>query len=352
MSANGAPGGHPLVTVVTPCHDAEAFVAETIESVLAQDWPAVEHVIVDDASTDGSWAVVEAYAARFPDRVRALRLAGNRGGSHARNRGAELARGEFLMFLDADDVISPDTLSALVEAVRDRPGSIGACACMELRRGPDGRWAEVPREMPVPDSDTDLYRALLELTAWAPTCSVLWRRDVYDRTGGWDETMARDQDTDIMIRAYSGGARLVRAAGGTGFYRIFEGSRSSVSSGVSEARFRSSVRILDLMRRELERLGKLPEYAETLSRSYHLAAMHGFQQGFPELARECLRCGKALTGRRIVSSTSAGRVLESVLGLEGKERLVLAFARLGVTTRTRRRELHMHQAVRKAEIHP
>jgi len=114
----------PLVSVVTACHNAEPFVAETIESVLAQTYRAVEQILVDDASTDGSWSVIERYTAAHPDRVRALRLETNRGGCFARNRGAEQARGELLMFLDADDLISPDSVAALVEVVRDVPRAL------------------------------------------------------------------------------------------------------------------------------------------------------------------------------------------------------------------------------------
>ncbi|HEX8831539.1 MAG TPA: glycosyltransferase family 2 protein, partial [Longimicrobium sp.] len=69
-----------LVSVVIPCHNAAEFVAETMESALAQSYQPLELVVVDDASTDGSWAVIEEVAARNPGRVTALRLERNRGG--------------------------------------------------------------------------------------------------------------------------------------------------------------------------------------------------------------------------------------------------------------------------------
>jgi glycosyltransferase involved in cell wall biosynthesis len=84
-----------LVSIITPCYNAAPFVAETIESVVAQTYPRIEHIVIDDGSADGSWEVIERYASR----VTALRLERNRGGSYARNRGAELARGEFLMLM-------------------------------------------------------------------------------------------------------------------------------------------------------------------------------------------------------------------------------------------------------------
>ncbi|MDP9348276.1 MAG: glycosyltransferase, partial [Gemmatimonadota bacterium] len=168
-------GAAPLVSVITPCYNAEPFVGETIRSVLAQTHPAVEHVLVDDASTDGSWAVIKRYAAEHPERIRALRLEENRGGSHARNRGAELARGAFLMFLDADDLIAPDTLASLANAAGSHPAGIGICAWKRLRPREDGRWVTGPADVPLPPSDPDgALRAWLEVCSWVPPCAVLW----------------------------------------------------------------------------------------------------------------------------------------------------------------------------------
>jgi glycosyltransferase involved in cell wall biosynthesis len=341
-----------LISVVTACHNAESFVGETIESVLAQTYPDVEHVIVDDASTDGSWEVVRGYEARYPGRVRGVRVERNRGPSHARNRGVEAARGELLMFLDADDLVTPDTLASLAEAVEDRPLAVSFCDCKGWRQQADGRWAEAPRDIGIPDEDTDLFRAFLLHTAWPPTCSTLWRRDAYELTEGYDEEMVRDEDTDLLLHAYARGARLVRARSGVGYYRAFAGTRASVSSGISEARFRSSMKVLDKLAAELERHGRLADYADLLSRSYHKAALHGFQMGFRELARECLRKGRALTGPRLISTNPIGRILERLLGLERKETLAKSLAELGVTTPRRRRALRLERAVRAAEPAP
>src|SRR5262245_14900968 len=89
-----------LVSVVIPCYNAERFLAETLESAFAQTYPHTEIIVVDDGSTDGSAKLIKDYG----DRVKA-ELGANRGGSAARNRGTALARGEFIQFLDADDVL-------------------------------------------------------------------------------------------------------------------------------------------------------------------------------------------------------------------------------------------------------
>ncbi|HYW06286.1 MAG TPA: glycosyltransferase family 2 protein, partial [Longimicrobium sp.] len=138
-----APENPPLVSVVMPCYNAEPFVAEAIRSVLTQTYPRMEILVVDDASTDGSWEVVLGLVAEFPDRVRALRMERNRGGCNARNRGAETVAGDYLIFLDADDGLAPDTVAALVDLLRANPESVGACPWCHLERV-DGEWVQTP----------------------------------------------------------------------------------------------------------------------------------------------------------------------------------------------------------------
>lgn len=339
---------NPLVSVVMPCYDAAPFVAEAIGSVLAQTHAPVEVVVVDDASRDGSWEVVREEAERHPGRVSALRLEENRGGCHARNRGAAAARGEFLMFLDADDAIAPDTVAALVEAVRDRPDGIAVCGWKRLEEDGSGKWVTTPREVPLPDPDADPLREWL-LGRWVPTCALLWRRDVYERTGGWDESLSINQDGDLALRALAAGARLVRAAGGEGYYRTHGTTRPSVSQSLAgERKLRSRMRVLEKLSETLEGGGRLAEYAEALGVAYQEVALRGYQQGHTELARECQRRGEALVGRpAAVSRTPVGRLLVRALGVERKERVVQWLARHGVVTGERKRMAALQTLVKK-----
>ena len=322
------------VSIVIPCYDAAAFVAETIESALAQTHPEVEVVVVDDASTDGSWQVIE----RYRDRVRALRLEANGGGSHARNRGAALARGDFLMFLDSDDVIAPDTVACLVAAIRDRPGATAVCRWERLAER-KGRWTSAPADVPLPDPAADPLREWLRLR-WVPPCAVLWRRDVYERTGGWDETISYNDDGELMMRSFVQGARLVLAPCGVARYRFHGASRITVGTDLtSERRLRSGMRVLEKLSSALEERGDADAYAVPIGTQYQLLAMYGFQNSHRSLARECIRLGRVRAGRRVVSPSLAGRLLERVLGLERKERLARLLARGGVATHGRRQFL-------------
>jgi len=334
----------PLVSVVTPCHDAAPFVAETLECVLAQTHPAVEHVIVDDGSTDGSWDVIERYALEHPDRVRALRVQPSRGGPHARNRGAALARGDFLLFLDADDVMEPDTVAALLDAAAADPAGLAACDWRRLR-WTGAAWAPAPADVPFPPRGPDALRGWLSGREWVPCHALLWPRAVYARTGGWDESLAINQDGDLALRALAGGARLLPARGGRAYYRTLPHNRPSVSrSAAAERKVRSHLRVLEKVGAVLEADGRAAAYRDALGMAYQRVALFGFKEGHTELARQALRHGMALAGPRPVSASRAGRLAERVLGMERKEVLTRALARLGLMTPGRRSMLRFRRA--------
>ena len=103
-----------LISVVITSYNYERFIAEAIDSVLSQDHPATELIVVDDGSTDGSRATIATYG----DRLTAILCNVNRGHGHAFNRGFAAARGEIVVFLDADDVLAPGALTALAAQFR------------------------------------------------------------------------------------------------------------------------------------------------------------------------------------------------------------------------------------------
>lgn len=107
----------PLISVIIPVYNGEAFLAEAVESIRRQSYEPLEIIIVDDGSTDGTRSVVEG----FGREVRYIHQA-NSGIGAARNRGVELARGSLFAFLDADDLWTEDKLSLQMAALGNDPG--------------------------------------------------------------------------------------------------------------------------------------------------------------------------------------------------------------------------------------
>lgn len=185
-----------VVSVITIFHDAERFLEEAIASVLAQTYPNWELLLVDDGSTDGSTAIAKAHAQRLPERIRYLAHAGheNRGMSASRNLGLRDARGEYVAWLDADDVYRPEKLERQVALLKAHPEAsmvYGATTHWYTWAAGETRQ-DVPRRLGVPPDTLvqppELVIRYLRGTAQTPgTCGVLVRCDVARQLGGFDE---------------------------------------------------------------------------------------------------------------------------------------------------------------------
>lgn len=117
-----------LVSVITPCYNGEKYLADTIESVIAQTYPNWEMFIVDDGSSDGSASLAESYAAR-DSRIVAMRQR-NKGSAAARNKGIRHARGQYIALLDADDLWDPRFLEKQIAFLREKNA---ICVCCSYR---------------------------------------------------------------------------------------------------------------------------------------------------------------------------------------------------------------------------
>ncbi len=141
--ARNAPQGDsgPSISVVIPCHNAAPFLRATIESILQQTRPATEVIVVDDGSTDDSARI----AASFGPPVRVIRQE-NRGESAARNRGIEAATGDWVAFLDADDLWLPTKLERQAEVIRAAPADVVCVTCQFVLfgEGMEDRRCELP----------------------------------------------------------------------------------------------------------------------------------------------------------------------------------------------------------------
>jgi glycosyltransferase involved in cell wall biosynthesis len=186
----------PLVTVVMIFLNGAEFMDEAVQSVIAQTYRDWELVLVDDGSTDASSHIARAYADQDPARIRYVEHAGheNRGMSASRNRGVQEGRGQYIAFLDSDDVYLPDKLEAQV-AILERETRAA------MVYGPSSHWytwspamagrSDQPRRLGVPPDQVvappELVTRFLQREAQTPgTCSVLIRRAVVESVGGFE----------------------------------------------------------------------------------------------------------------------------------------------------------------------
>ena len=109
---------YPLVSIITPSYNASKYIKETIESVLNQTYQNWEMIIIDDCSDDNSRAIIEEYT-KQDIRIRALYNEKNIGAAQSRNRGIELSTGEYIAFLDSDDLWLPDKLKKQIKLMQE-----------------------------------------------------------------------------------------------------------------------------------------------------------------------------------------------------------------------------------------
>lgn len=210
------------VSVIMPAYNVERYLAEAIDSVLAQTYTDCELVIVNDGSTDGTLAIAEGYQARHPDRIRIVSQP-NRGLAAARNAGMRAATGDLFALLDSDDGWAPTYLAAQVR-VLDRDPRIAVVSTNALNRGgaQDGRPVQpVHDRRPAPD--------LLQILRDESAIFIMsvFRREVVDCIGGFDERFRTNEDYDFWIRAALDGFRFVRNPAPLAFYRRHEQSLSA-----------------------------------------------------------------------------------------------------------------------------
>jgi glycosyltransferase involved in cell wall biosynthesis len=181
----------PLVSVVIPCYGHAHFLPEAITSVLSQTHANVEVVVVDDGSQDNVVAVV----AQYPG-VRLVRQE-NRGLAAARNTGIRESNGEFLVFLDADDMLTSTAVEAGLDCFDRHPDCqlvMGRFRSVDWDR--QLQWWS-PRELP---ASVDHYASLLSGDYAGPPAICMYRRFALETLGGFDEAVPAAADYDLSLR--------------------------------------------------------------------------------------------------------------------------------------------------------
>lgn len=195
----------PLVSIIIPAYNAERFIGATIESALAQDWAHKEIIVVDDGSLDGSLAVIRRYEKAG---VRAL-VRVNGGGSAARNTGFKASHGDYIQFLDHDDLLADDKISAQIAVANGSPSGPVAGLWTRFRGDVDGAyggWQPLER---VRHDSTPLDWLLESPTV--PTCAWLTPRGLVEAAGLWNETLVDnpDDDGEFFMRVFAQSERIL-----------------------------------------------------------------------------------------------------------------------------------------------
>jgi len=246
--------GNPLVSVVCPAYNCAPFIAPALESVFSQSYRPLEVIVVDDGSTDATPELLKSYS-----EVHYIRQV-NRGPSAARNRAIDFAQGEYVAFLDLDDLWTPEKLSEQV-AIFDSCPDAGLCFA-DMRLFSDGAGDEptmfqkysLTAEYFGHEHLVEIAIAKLVNLNFIPTSSVVARKTALVQAGGFDEQFRKAEDWDLWLRLalhrpiiYSPKLLTLK--------RVHEVNTSRDSEGMNVA----SVQVLEKLKRDhkelLDKLG-------------------------------------------------------------------------------------------------
>jgi glycosyltransferase involved in cell wall biosynthesis len=214
----------PLVSILIPAFNAQKWIAETIESAVNQTWPRKEIIVVDDGSRDHTLAVARQFASKDVTVV----AQSNQGAAAARNFAFSICQGDYVQWLDADDLLAPDKIANQVEILDRHPSRwtlLAAAWGRFIRRThkaefcPTSLWYDLtPMEWLLRKLEDDVY---MQTTSW------LVSRELTEAAGPWDKRLQWDDDGEYFCRVIlaSDGVRFVHRA--KAFYRHTGGARLS-----------------------------------------------------------------------------------------------------------------------------
>lgn len=220
----------PLVSIVIPALNAAAWIGETITSCLAQTWTNLEIIVVDNGSTDGTLDVVSALDAP------ALQIHeyGIQNASAARNFGTALSKGDYLQYLDADDILSPPKIA-------DQLARLQQGSAHDIASGPWARFDKLPLpERVMPEAVwRDLNPQEFLIRSWCgggmmPNFGWLTPRHIVEEAGPWDESLTLDDDGEFFTRIVLRSSRILFCPSAMGYYR------TTASPSLSKTRSRDA----------------------------------------------------------------------------------------------------------------
>ncbi|WP_088888792.1 glycosyltransferase family 2 protein [Leptolyngbya ohadii] len=227
--------GQPQVSVVIPTYNCDRYLSQAIDSVLAQTYPNCELIVIDDGSTDNTQQILQSYHRQTLSLEFRSVFQPNQGVAIARNHGIQLARGEWIAFLDADDVFLPDKLAAQMAIAATYPEA-GIVHSGWQRTDSTGKvlmqvkpWTQIPT------------LNLESWLRWKPVLpsAMLFHRGWLERSGGFDPRFPPAEDTELVLRLARMGCRSIWLPQVTVNYRQHDSS--AMHQGLPQARSLAAV---------------------------------------------------------------------------------------------------------------
>lgn len=245
-----------LVSIIIPVYNSEKYLADTLNSAINQSWPNKEIIVVDDGSTDRSLLIAMEYEKYGIQIVRRQ----NGGASAARNTGLNKSKGDFIQFLDADDLLSNDKIEMQVLALKENMDKIAVCNTIHFPEKDNHL-----QFFPPTGEDDYIYNTgnpvdfliklwggenfsgwMIQPNAWLTPAHLI------EKAGRWDESLSLDDDGEFFTRILLQSSGVVKTEG-KNYYRKFQRSKLSLSGRSDVKAYESALRSLMLKKEHLLR---------------------------------------------------------------------------------------------------
>lgn len=308
---------NPLVSIIIPLYNAKDYIAETIKSAINQTWQNKEIIIVDDGSTDNSLAIAKTFENGFVK----IFTQKNSGASAARNKGLTEAKGDYIQFLDADDLLSADKIESQVNLLQGKPNAVANCATVYFFDGEDPLVKKPIHEWHHQDSidnvhyliklyggyDTDGHGNMITVHAW------LTPRSIIDKVGPWNEDLTVDDDGEYFCRVLLTANSVKYSPLSINYYRKF-GRPKSLSTQKTKQAFQSKLLATDLKYEHLKSIVEPALLKKTMAKFYWEIGVSAYPR-FITLSNMAIKKAKKLNynGPKYVAG-KASVLLSKILG--------------------------------------
>ncbi|QEK50327.1 glycosyltransferase family 2 protein [Pedobacter aquae] len=302
----------PLVSIIIPVYNSAPFLAKTIECAISQDWSNKEIIIVDDGSTDNSYLIAKQYE---NDIVKVFHQS-NKGGSSARNCGLQKSGGDYIQFLDADDLMPTDKISKQMKYLAPNPNSVVSCKWVRFKNnitetiGVIGPHNCLKKNLnPI---DWLICRHTILLHCW------LTPRVLIKKAGLWNEKITYNDDGEYFYRVVAEASSVLYCDETIVYYRTE--NKESVSSMKSEKRFKSEYLSALTYKNTLNKLTDA-EIAKTAIGNFLKYLVFQMYPLYPSLIKKCKSHGEYKYANIKPYNAGLSKIISSIFGWKLTKRI-------------------------------
>lgn len=298
---------HPKVSVIIPMYNASKFLNETLESILNQSYNNIEIIIIDDNSTDGSFN----QALKFQSNSIWVKKNKKKGACAARNYGFDLSTGDYIQYLDADDILSPSKIEDQVNALQNQKNSIAVCNTKHFYNTiNEGKITDQGYLFTTSDVKSFLLNIygsnglpnMVAVSAW------LTPKELIRIAGPWDESLMKDQDGEFFCRVVTKADQVIYVPNALNFYRKHRLGQN-IANQKQRIHIESQLKALDSKYEQLKSLKDTDAFKAAFSIQYKWLAVDAYPE-FKDISKKAFKTSEVLGGSNYLP-VLGGKIIET-----------------------------------------